>query len=134
MYIARFQQYSCEAFDMVTEDDEYAVYKRQYGFPTDCERYRKCEVVHSPFYVSTTFGSGWLFPKNSPFYPIFLKHVRLVLEKGIVKRIQKSFDPKESLPNQICPTYDGDPIGIKKSFSLFGIVLSGVVISACVLL
>ena len=116
------------------EDDKYAVYKRQQGFPKDCGPYFKCEVVHSPFYVSKTFGSGWLFPKNSPFYQVFHRYVRLLHERGIVKQIKSSFDPKKGFPDQICPTYDGEAIGIKKSFSLFGIVLSGLAISACTLL
>ena len=116
------------------EDDDYAIYKRQHGFPKDCKKYHNCEVVHSPFYVSSTFGSGWLFPKYSPFYPIFYKHVTLLHEKGIVKRIKSSYDPARGLPDQICPTYDGDPIGIMKSFSLFGIVLCGVAMSSCILL
>ena len=50
-----FKQYSCESFDTTMENDEYAIYKRQQGFPKDCDRYFNCEVVHSPFYVSKTF-------------------------------------------------------------------------------
>ena len=116
------------------EDDEYAIYKRQQGFPKDCDRYFNCEVVHSPFYVSKTFGSGWLFPKNSPFYQVFHRYVRLLHERGIVKQTKSSFDERKGFYDQICPTYDGEAIGIRKSFSLFGIVLSGVAMSACTLL
>ena len=115
------------------EDDDYAVYRRMWGFPNDCDQYHKCTIVHSPFYITKSFGSGWIFPKNCPYFPIFKRYINLFHEKGIIQKIRVMFDPKGGLPNQICPTYDGEAIGVKKSFSLFGIVLSGVVLSIFVL-
>ena len=87
-----------------------------------------------PHVIATSLGMGWIFPKRSPFLPIFHKHITLIKETGVYNRIGDTYDPLKGMPGQICKEYDGEPIGAEKSFSLFGMMISGACLSVITLM
>lgn len=70
-------------------------------------------------------GGGWAFPKGSEFLPIFKHYGFSIKEAGTYKRAKDWYE-KNKGPDQTCTEYDGNPIGIHKCFSLFGIMFLGV--------
>ena len=79
-------------------------------------------------------GGGWMFPKRSPFYPIF-NHYFIELEaSGVYKRIGEFWDENSHLPPQVCPDYDGKAIKIEKIVSLFLLSAGGVALSVLIFL
>ena len=80
----------------------------------------------TPFVVNKIPGGGWMFPKRSPFFPIFNQYFIVLKEEGIFKRIMESYDDNPGLPPQVCNNYDGKPIKINKIFSLFAIIAGGI--------
>ena len=78
--------------------------------------------------VDTVLGGGWLFPKGSPFLPIMQYYVSILLEAGIYERIRSSYLDRDG-KGQTCPDFDRSPIGPHKVFSLFGIIVLGIVLS-----
>ena len=91
--------------------------------------YTECRVIPIPQIVSKNFGGGWILPKNSPFYPILSYYVSLIKESGAYYKIKATYDSFVG-PDQICDNYDGKAIGMHKIFSLLGVILVGVFISA----
>ena len=65
-----FQLQACDQLDLLAKDDSYAAFQlwNSYykGYAKVCEKYHKCEVVHSPAPPFKNFGGGWIFPKKSP--------------------------------------------------------------------
>ena len=124
----------CAHFDKVYEDPSFSAYvMMERGGLARCKRFYSCEIVKVPYIIDTAMGGGWVFPKNSPFYPIFDYYVSILKEGGIYQRIldsHKQYQGKE----QLCTDYDGKPIGVYKCFSLFGLFLGGFIISGIVLL
>ena len=120
--------------DNLVEDDSYALFQGFQGRNPIYDSYLKCKVVMTPFVVDRTLGGGWMFPKGSPFLPIFKHYVGLVKEGGSDKRIEDSYRGPKDLLDQECLEYDGDPIGMKKAFSLFGIILGGMGLSLIIFL
>ena len=114
--------------DKLVEDDSFALFQLWSGNRPSpaCDVYQKCQVVKTHFVVARNFGGGWMFPKRSPFLPILKHYVGLVKEVGIVLRISSSYAKQNG---QECLEYDGDPIRLQKTFSLFAIVLGGMSLS-----
>ena len=116
--------------DKVVEDPSYVAYIKAYeGRLRLCEMYTSCEVIPIPQIVSKNFGGGWILPKDSSFSPILSYYVSLIKESGTYDKIKSSYDAFVG-PDQMCTDYDGKPIGIHKSFSLLGVILVGISISA----
>ena len=114
------------------EDPSYAAYAMfSKDGERDCENtFKKCEVIAVPQVVDTSMGGGWAFPKNSEFFAIFKNYGYLMDETGAYNRIKAlTEDPG---PAQICTEYDGNPIGIHKCFSLFGLLCLGAGLSILV--
>ena len=91
-------------------------------FNKRCSEYQKCEVVAAPFTEGYFPGGvGWIFPKRSPFLPIFKKYFWELKEAGHKQRIYNKPEYKDShlLPDQECETLDGHPISMFKVISLF---------------
>ena len=98
------------------------------GSMRGCDKWDACEVVVIPHVIHKTLGSGWIFPRYSPFLPMFKHYVNNMKEGAISKWISNSYSDRMG-PDQICPAYDGKSIGLEKSFSLFGIIILGAGIS-----
>ena len=117
----------------IVEDDSYVGYIQgggSDGCMRDCDEYRECKVVVIPYTIYKSAGSGWIFPKNSPLLPIFSHYVTsLMKEGGMYTRISRTVtiemgsNPLE--PCQTCSDIEGEPIGIEKAFSLFGLMIAG---------
>ena len=61
------------------------------------------------------------FQKNSPFLPLFDFHLKKLQEKGTIDKILKEY---ESRP-QICPDYNGLPLGFDTCISAFLVLAAG---------
>ena len=117
----------------IVEDDSYVGYIQGSsgdGCMRDCDLYRHCKVVVIPYTIYKSAGSGWIFPKNSPLLPIFSHYVTsLMKEGGMYTRISNKVgiemgsNPLEQC--QSCSDIEGEPIGIEKAFSLFGLMIAG---------
>ena len=118
--------------DKLAKDDSFALGVRS-AIPK-CDSYQKCEVVRHPLVVDRSLGGGWMFPKRSAFFPIFRHYVGLVKEGGSIERMMESRLGKKNLPDQECPNYEGDPIAMKKAFSLFAIIFGGIGLSLIIFL
>ena len=132
-FIYIFKLQACDQLDVLAKDDSYAAFQlwNSYykGYAKVCEKYHKCEVVHSPAPPFKNFGGGWIFPKKSPFYHLFKKYISIAHETGIVSRIMQSYDELKALPNQECENFDGKPLGYHKPFIIFGIMMIGLGLS-----
>ena len=108
----------------MAEDDNFALFAISVGANVNCKIYQTCEVVNTPF-TDGKFpgGMGWLFPKRSPFLPIFNKLFWKMKEGGLIDRIafQPEYTPNKLLDTQVCETLDGDPISMHKVVSLFAL-------------
>ena len=82
--------------------------------------YKNCDVIALPKkYVITQMG--YTIPKNSSFTAAFTYFINQFIESGTVERFKKIYKAED----QVCPTYEGKPVGIEKCFSLFGILSFG---------
>ena len=116
------------------EDPSFAAYVMvEEGGLARCKRYYNCEIVKVPYIIDTAMGGGWVFPKDSPFFPVFEYQVSILKEGGVYKRILQSYKDHTG-QEQVCTDYDGQPIGLYKCFSLFGILLAGLLLSGIILL
>ena len=119
-------QSPCAILDMIAEKDSYAAYlvnNYPNGEYKHCESYITCKVKVVPYVIYENLGAGWTFAKDSSFLPIFTNYVRMMKESGSFYRIESSYDERKGMPSQDCPSYEGQPIGMKKVFSVFGILL-----------
>ena len=64
------------------------------------------------------------FQKDSPYLPMFNYYLKEMREKGSLKQI---LDKYES-PPQVCPDYNGKPLGFGAVFTAFGILAVGIVL------
>ena len=114
------------------EDPSYAAYVMiEEGGLARCKRYYNCEIVQVPYIIDRSMGSGWVFPKDSPYFPIFEYYASILNLGGIYKRISQSYE-QHTGQEQVCTDYDGQPIGLYKCFSLFGILLVGLLLSGII--
>ena len=100
-----------------------------------CPAYQKCKVVIAPFTEGRINGGmGWLFPKRSPFLPIFNKYYWEVKEAGHYERVynKPEYDKTHLLPDQECEDLDGHPISMHKVISLFALFFSTAFLSATI--
>lgn len=75
--------------DKIIEDDSSAYFSVRTKPHLKCKRYQKCETVVVPFTEGRhPGGSGWLFPKRSPFLPVFKEHYWKLKEAGYWQRIE----------------------------------------------
>ena len=87
-----------------------------------------CKAIKIPQIIDLINGYGWLFPKQSPLFPLLDFHVKEMIEYGSFQRIKDAyFDMDDTKPN--CPNYEGNPIGTAKTFSLFIMMFAGVTLS-----
>ena len=89
----------------------------------------------APFIEGRIYGGqGWLFPKRSPFLPIFNKYYMEIKEAGHLYRIsrQPKYDPTYLLPQQECGDLDGHPISMHKVISLFVLIFGTVFLSVMI--
>ena len=120
-------------FKAMMKDPSYAAYAMfDKGGAKECKTYYKCEVVAVPQIIDTSMGGGWAFPKNSEFLPAFKHYGYLLDEVGSYNKIKALYE--DPGPEQTCTEYDGNPIGIHKCFSLFGLIFLGAGLSIFVFL
>ena len=117
--------------DKVVEDPSYSAYLSHYkGELRKCYMYTHCEVISLPQIVESSFGGGWILPKNSALSPIFSYYVSIIKESGGYFKIKAKYDDFVG-PEQLCTDYDGKPIGIHKSSALLSVILAGAGLSFC---
>ena len=105
------------------EDDNFIAY----GNPTvqmTYDEYKNCEVIALPRHYGFS-QQGYIIPKNSSMTPLFTYYVTQLIESGTVDR----FKSKYKLEEQVCPTYVGKPLGMKKMVFPFGILCLGALFS-----
>ena len=105
------------------EDDSYAVYGNSLSLRS-YDLYKRCEVIALPKRYGHS-QMGFTIPKNSSLRSPFTYFITKLIENGAVDRFKIMYDTQE----QICPSYEGKPIGIPKFFSVIGIYLMGVGLS-----
>ena len=109
-------------FELLEDDDSYALFLPQVSEHETkyCSKYQKCEVVTAPFSKGYFPGGiGWIFPKRSPFLPIFNYHFWQLNEADHKRRIynKPEYKPSYLWPAQECEDLDGQPISMFKSMS-----------------
>ena len=123
----------------IAEDGSYASFIIDHLPDSECPEYVDCRVVVAPFSsFAGTGGAGWLFPKRSPFLPIFNYYFWIMKGSGAYGRIMKpqnrpGYNPM-SIAKQQCENLEGKPIGIHKSFSVFVILMTGLCLSILIFL
>ena len=86
------------------------------------KQYTDCKIIAIPAkYNFKPYAFG--FQKDSPFLPMFNFYLKEMREKGSLKKI---LDKYES-PPQVCPDYNGKPLGFGAVFTAFGVLGLGVV-------
>jgi hypothetical protein len=87
------------------------------------QQYTDCKMIVIPAkYNFKPYAYG--FQKDSPYLPMFNYYLKEMREKGSLKQI---LDKYES-PPQVCPDYNGKPLGFGAVFTAFGILAFGVVL------
>ncbi len=91
---------------------------------TSSKAYQDCEIVvtDGKYFISPY---AWMFPKNSPFLPIFNHYIREIIESGQWNAIVEKYSP----PPQICPYTSGKPIEFANCFTAFLILCIGLTAS-----
>ena len=130
------QEYACKVFTKIAEDDSYAGFYVNGGDGIiTCDVLTNCQVVVVPHVIYQLMGAGWIFPKRSALLSMFKVHVSAIKERGVAQRIETSWASRlKGTPSQICPDFDGQPIGINKAFSLFGLMAIAAGLSILMLL
>ena len=101
------------------EDDGVIVYGSALS-QKSFDIYKSCKAVALPRKYGFT-QMGQTIPKNSSFTSAFTYYINQFKESGTVDRLKEIY----KLEDQVCPTYEGQPIGIQKCFFLFGILSIG---------
>ena len=129
-----FQERYCDFLDKLVEDDSWAAYiMTDKDGPTHCKQFSECKVLAIPEVIDKVTGAGWIFPKKSPLLPMFNHYVSLIKEGGIYEKMKNNYND-QLVTGQVCPDYDGKPIGLPKCFSLFGLLSAGGILSLILLL
>ena len=115
----RLKKKKTDLLNVLMKDDSIVVYgnalsQKSYDF------YKKCEVIALPRKYGHS-QMGYTIPKNSSFTSSFTYFITQMIESGTVDRFKSIYE----LEPQVCPTYEGQPVGIEKCFSLFGILCIG---------
>ena len=101
------------------EDDSVVVYGNALS-QKSYQYYRSCKVIALPRKYGIA-QMGYTIPKNSSFTAAFSYFITQFIESGTVDRIKEIYKSEE----QVCPTYEGKPLGVEKCFLLFGILSIG---------
>ena len=101
------------------ENDDVVVYGNVLS-QKSYDLYKSCKVVALPRKYGIS-QMGFIIPKNSSFTSAFTYVIKQLIESGTVDRLKEVY----KLEDQVCPTYEGQPIGIKKCFFVFGILSIG---------
>ena len=101
------------------EDDHVIVYGSALS-QKSYDIYKSCKVVALPRKYGFT-QMGQTIPKNSSFTSAFTYYINQFIESGTVNRLKEIY----KVEDQVCPTYEGQPIGIKKCSFLFAILFIG---------
>ena len=112
-----------ELLPALIEDDNMAVYgnalsQKSYSY------YKSCNVIALP----KKYGikqMGFVIPKNSSLTSAFTYFINRFIENGFVARIKQLYKTED----QVCPSYRGKPLGIRKCITLLGVLLIGSAIS-----
>ena len=101
------------------EDDSVVVYGASQSHIT-YDLYKNCEVIALPRKYGHS-QMGYTIPKNSSFTPMFTYYINLLIEGGTVGRIKAKYESE----GQICPSYEGKPLGLRKCFLVIGALCMG---------
>ena len=101
------------------DDDNVVVYGNSFSYKS-YDIYRSCKAVALPRKFESELVA-YTIPKNSPFTAAFTYFINQLKESGTVDRLKEIY----KVEDHVCPTYEGQPIGIRKCFSLFGILAIG---------
>ena len=112
-----------ELLPVLMKDDRAAVYGNSLS-QKSYDSYQKCSVIAVPRKYGLT-QEGMVIPKNSSFKPAFTYFIRQFIENGYVNRIKQSYKSED----QVCPSYQGKPIGLRKCITSFGVLWIGVALS-----
>lgn len=100
------------------EDDNVVVFGEQSMKHYDI--YKSCKAIALPRKYGVS-QMGYTLQKNSSFTHAFTYFINQLIESGTVDRLREIY----KIDAQVCPTYAGQPIGIKKCFFSFGILSIG---------
>ena len=106
--------------------------KHKSGAINNCDKWNNCEIVVIPHVVYTVLGSGWIFPKQSKFLPIFKHYFNIMNEGAVYGWIYSSYG--DDTTDRVCHNYAGKPIGWEKVVSLLGAFILGAGLSVTLLL
>ena len=101
------------------KDDSMVVYGNALS-QKSYHHYKSCDVIAIPKKYGIS-QMGYVIPKNSSFTAAFTFFINQFIESGTVDRIKEIYKSED----QVCPTYQGKPVGIAKCFSVFGILSVG---------
>ena len=85
------------------------------------EAYRQCQFIDTGTAIYTS-QLAWAIPKYSPYDGIFTYNINKLQEIGVVDR----YSLKYRIPDQLCPSYSGNPLGIKQCFTAFTVLSIGI--------
>ena len=117
-----FQQ-KTDLLPALIKDDSFAAYGNSLSMKS-YDLYKRCEVIALPKQYGHS-QMGFTVPKNSSLKSPFTFFITQLIESGTIDRFKTIYDKQE----QVCPSYEGKPIGIPKFFSVIGIFLLGVGLS-----
>ena len=112
------------------EDSSIAIYGDALSHKS-YDAYKTCKLIEVPKRYGN-YPTGFTIPKNSSIKPMFRYYVKRFLQSGSVDRIKSVYE--KTFGGQVCPNYEGKPVGIYKFFSLFGMLMAAVILSIIVLL
>ena len=99
------------------------MYNEKLHFFRSMQQFTDCKMIVIPAkYNFKPYAYG--FQKDSPYLPMFNYYLKEMREKGSLKQI---LDKYES-PPQVCPDYNGKPLGFGAVFTSFGILAFGVIL------
>ena len=84
--------------------------------------YEKCEIIAIPKkynFQPIAFG----FQKDSPYLDIFNYYLREMIEKGVMKQISERY----KVSQQVCPDFNGSPLGFESCFAPYLILIIGTI-------
>ena len=95
------------------------------------DSYKTCKLIEIPKKYGN-YPCGFTLPKNSSIGPIFQYYVKRLLQSGSVDKIKSVYE--KTYEGQVCPNYEGKPIGMHKFFSLFVMYITAAIVSFAMLL
>ena len=107
--------------NLMMADPKIAVYSDSILYENTPE-YGRCDILSIParFDKSTT---GYAFQRDSQYVQLFNHYLNIIYEEGISEKIFKTYESG----GQVCPDYNGLPLGFDScisSFIVFGVGLS----------